>query len=91
MVGTTMGEAILPAVFGFAVQYTSPAALPWLVTACCLSLIVVYFGVDTLGKKTISEYEEKSRRASDKYDEEASPTGVGAMTFSPLTDDESTY
>lgn len=89
-----MGEAILPAVFGFCVQYTSPAALPWLVTACCLSLIVVYFGVDTLGKKTISEYEKKQRiegreqmdvNRSTKEEFGESPTDVsGIATFSPL-------
>lgn len=51
MIGTTMGEAIMPAVFGYCMKYLGPNSLPWMVSVCCILLIGVYINVDCLGKQ----------------------------------------
>ena len=58
MIGTTLGEAVMPAVFGYCMKYVGPDSLSWLVTVCCLLLIAVYVSVDILGKKSADHFME---------------------------------
>lgn len=90
-----MGEAILPAVFGFCMDSFGTLAFPWLVTACSIFLAAVYLSVDFMSKRAVRDFvpldqsTHSSRNGGGLGDisthsktgnsGEGSPTGVGGV------------
>ena len=64
MLGTTIGEAIIPIAIGECMQMFSPSTMPWVIFICTVFLCVIYCIVHVISLRYVEQFNKSSTNRS---------------------------